>query len=227
MKIVLINGEKLIGKSTLAGELSKELNRYGSGTAGVYSMVEPLERVISEMNPRWRDLNYSDIKGSRLISDPLFPRITGRDVMIQFGNALRGLHRHILCALVMQKAQHYNDEYVIIENWGFPDELEFFRDYATQTFGVEVFTVALTARQKSATRSGEQYPNDNRYRLDHTAQMVDWNMVDILKRLTGDADYPFQDSLAILFPPESEDEEAQLTTEGFVERMDAGTGLTE
>lgn len=196
--IVLINGEKQSGKSTLAEHAANLLQENGI-TAQPYSFVEPYEiGLIAMMNHNYGyDLelgdfgfSYEDAKKA-----PFYPgaTITGRDWMIQQGNAARSLDPYLLPGIFSAYAER-NDEVDVwlIENWGFQDEWVFFcSDAAVETLGdFRLITVSLTERSSRQYMSGEQYDGDNRFNMDAIASYVNPKVNELCSIIDPDHDYP-------------------------------------
>jgi hypothetical protein len=145
--------------------------------------------------------DYEDLKHERISE---FLPITGRDWMIQIGNASRALHPYFLPAIFVQRAlSDPGVEVWIIENWGFQDEYECLAEPNTQTVlgNPEIVTVSLTERSSRKYQSGEQYDDDNRFNLDSIAQFVDPKVNDLAKHIDPESDYP-TNTIALQFSAE-------------------------
>lgn len=191
--IVLINGEKQSGKSTLAEHAANLLMENGL-RAEVYSLVgiyQPMleslfEAIYGDEGPG----DYEDMKRELVVEGLPF---TGRDWMIQIGNASRALHPHFLPAIFAERAKFRDDVDVwLIENWGFQDEWEFFRtDNAYELLGdFRLVTVSLTERSSRQYMSGEQYDGDNRFNLDAIAEYVNPKVNELAAIIDPAHEYP-------------------------------------
>lgn len=163
--VVMINGEAQVGKSTLAKSLVAQLE--SKLAVQTYSLVEPLRNVLSGFS----SLPYEEAKAAQVVEHPSI-HVTGRDIMIACGNAMRDLHPALLSAVAWKYLRSHPIDVLVIENWGFHDELFYFRSLAAQG-ACKLVTVSLVHRQKSDTKCGERFPNDSRFRLDHLSDMVD------------------------------------------------------
>jgi len=205
--IVLINGEKQSGKSTLAEHAANLLMENGI-TAQAYSLVGPykpmLESLFSSIYGDEGPGDYEDMKKLQVVPNLLF---TGRDWLIQIGNASRQLHPYFLPSIFAEHAAlHPEVEVWLIENWGFQDEWEFFRtDGADMILGsFDLVTVSLTERSTRQYMSGEQYDDDNRFNLDAIADMVNPPVNLLCARIDPAHDYPI-DTIRQQFGAEVDD----------------------
>lgn len=188
--IVLINGEKQSGKSTLAEHAANLLMENGI-MAKPYSLVGPyrpmleslFESIYGEDTP-----GYNDLKDAVVVDGLPF---TGRDWMIQVGNASRALHPYFLPAIFAQKARLEPEISVwLIENWGFQDEWEFFTEPDVKAMFPKLITVSLTKRSTRQYQSGEQYDGDNRFNLDSLADVVDPAVNALCAMIDPNHEYP-------------------------------------
>lgn len=199
MHVILINGEKQVGKSTFAKALRIELNRWWetAGTsdfdpyAGVYSVVEPLAKGLPYFFPQFPGEEYEALKTH--LADP-FLGITGRDIMIAFGNAARSLHQYLLTAVLLNQAKRDGTRVAIVENFGLEEEWAYFK-----SAGIQVTCVHLNTRQVSDTKPGDRYPDDNRFNLEHLCEYLNPSIPDMCRAITGDSEFEFTDTLKVMF----------------------------
>lgn len=176
--IVLINGEKQVGKSTFAQHLWLLLFE-NNVTAESYSFVYPIEHALrSLMTVTHGDGAMQEIPYNELKNMPVVPGLpfTGRDWMIMNGDAMRAMHPYALQVIFMnQVLANPSVDVWIIENWGFDSELDFFKEPgAVAALGdFKLVTVNLSARATRKYGCGEQYDNDNRFNLDCRAEFID------------------------------------------------------
>lgn len=172
--IIMLNGEKEVGKSRFAKELRDQLNAgWHPATAGRFSLIAPVhEAVISlyewctnSSHTEWEDEYLSKVKGE------FFAGYTGREWMIMLGNAFR---QHDVDSFIRISLQHLHTmpdplEFVIFDNWGFKSELNAMRRLVPIDWRIE--TIHLNARAKESVAANEQYSGDNRFNLMH---LCDW-----------------------------------------------------
>jgi len=201
MQIVLINGEAQSGKSTLANHLANLLMSAGV-IAETYSFVGPYRPMLASlfdyMYGEGSPVDYEDMKNEKLVEGLDF---TGRDWMIQIGNASRNLHPYFLPAIFATYVQHHaNVDVWIIENWGFADEYDFFKEEdVIERLGIDrVHKVSLTARSTRKYVSGEQYDGDNRYNLDAISDIVDPRVNELATMIHPGGSFPV-DTIALQF----------------------------
>jgi len=193
--IVLINGEKQVGKSTFAEHLANLLFENGI-TSQRYSFVAPVEAAVYAFMEQSRDdvmvefTPYEELKNMQLVPGIAGP--TGRDLMIMLGNAARNLHPYMLQQIFLNQAIADKETQVwIIENWGFPNELHFFRERSVQAaLPGATFTIALTERASRKYASDEQFDNDNRFNLETLADWVNPTVNQMAKIIDPAHDYP-------------------------------------
>lgn len=192
--IVLINGEAQSGKSTMAEHLANLLFANGI-IAGVYSFVGPyrpmLQSLAEFMSADAGSTPYEDLKRERLV--PGLP-FTGRDWLIQVGNASRALHPYFLPAIFAEHARNKGEmiDVWIIENWGFADEKHFFEEPFTKELlgGFRLLTVSLTERSTRKYEAGETYDGDNRANQEVLADMVNPRVNEIAAAIDPEHAYP-------------------------------------
>jgi hypothetical protein len=180
-QIVLINGEKLVGKSTFANDLANAL--YESEIhARVYSMVGPLEQMVRNfLNAP--DVPYDELK--KMVAIPGLP-YDGRDLMILQGNAFRNLNPYTLNQIFLNQIKDNPEiEVWIIENWGFQSEYEFF--YEPGNTPSKMITIHLDARATRQYDHLEQFDGDNRICLRAIADFVNPKVSDIADIIRGHA----------------------------------------
>lgn len=185
--IVMINGEKQCGKSTFAEHLARMLDSEAQIVASVHSLVSPLRAALEAL---WSSTHGGDpyVPDYEALKLETIGGATGRDWMIELGNAARRLGLNTLIRLFAESAIALPDvEVFIIENWGFPDELYNLGNYLPRSVlgDVETITVALTARATRTYASGEQFDDDNRFNLPHLAYYVN-PRVNYLARAVAD-----------------------------------------
>lgn len=192
--IVLINGEKQVGKSTFAEHLANQLLENGISSSP-YSFVAPIEASLRALMSKIHGTDFSAVPYDELKKAIVIPGLpfNGRDWMIQQGNAMRSLHPYAL-QMIFVKHWKQNPEVNcwIIENWGFPDELDFFREPATESLLGEfrLVTVHLSKRASRKYACGEQFDGDNRFNLDCRADHLDPRVNDIASIIDPGHPYP-------------------------------------
>jgi len=195
--IVLINGEAQVGKSTLARNTLAELDHLSSpfGTLNpvVYSLVEPLKqfsKLFGQMlNPTVPFLTYEEFKRTTLIPDA---DVTGRSVILEMGLMARRLHPDVLMYALADKMMSNQDRNIwIIENWGFPGELDFFTKpifysrYSQIAVNATVVTVHVDERATRRYEHNEQFDNDSRFCLRASAQWLNPTPAQLAKEIYG------------------------------------------
>lgn len=185
--IVMINGEKQCGKSTFAEHLALMLDREAQIVASIHSLVSPLRTALEAL---WSSTHSDDplVPDYEALKLETIGGATGRDWMIELGNAARRLGLDTLIRLFAESAIALPDvEVFIIENWGFPDELYNLGNYLPCSVlgDVEIITVALTARATRTYASGERFDDDNRFNMPHLASYVNPRVNDLARAVTG------------------------------------------
>lgn len=181
--VILINGEAQVGKTTFANQVKDELLARGV-SAESYSLVRPLFPAALAVTGRETAIDYEDFKPSPAI---LNLDVTGRDVMIALGNAMRGLHPYFLNTVFMNHAiDNPQVTHWFIENWGFKVEYEFFLEQVPADVFSNVVTVHLDARATRRYEHMEQFDKDNRFCLRDLAHLVNPTMPEMMHRLFGE-----------------------------------------
>lgn len=207
--VVLINGEKQVGKSTFANHLANLLLENGIQSQP-YSFVGIYESLLSTfMRHIYGDeadfMTYEDMKKAKIV-----PGISpnGRDWLIQIGNASRDLHPYLLPLIFKQYAiRHPEIDVWVIENWGFQDEWECMRDLSfSDGFPtvVQLTTVHLNKRASRVYLPGEQFDGDNRFSLEALSQSVNPKVNAVARHIDRNHEYPI-DTIAQQFDPPVEE----------------------
>jgi hypothetical protein len=222
--VVLINGEKQVGKSTFANHLANLLleNQIAVQT---YSFVGIYESLLTTFmthiyGEEANYMTYEDMKKAQIV-----PGInpTGRDWLIQVGNASRALHPYLLPLIFKQYAiRHPEIDVWVIENWGFQDEWECMTDLSfSDGFPtvVQLTTIHLNERASRVYKPGEQFDGDNRFNLEVLAQAVNPKVNRVAAQIDREHEYPV-DTIMMQFnppPPEPEVEEVAADEQAAVE----------
>lgn len=231
MKVVLINGEAQVGKSTFAEHLANLLFENGIAArsysfVGIYrGLLDSFMRQVYGQNFA-NAHSYEDQKKLKIIPGL---EITGRDWLIQIGNASRALHPYLLPAVFAEYAKsHLETDVWIIENWGFADEYEFFTEpNVIQDLGpnFKLFTVHLNARATRQYASGEQFDGDNRSSHEALSMFVNPKVNTVAAEIDPDNDYPI-DTIALQFNstasmnlPDSIEEEVSVEADPVAEAI--------
>lgn len=191
--IVLINGEKQVGKSTYANHLQHLLDEQEIHTA-VHSFVRPLEGALRGMLESSYGKDYVDQFSYEEIKSMTWLGVDGRAWMIEFGNAARRIANDTLPKAFFARADAASAVDVwVIENWGFPDEIAAIKAMADLR-DWRVYSVALTYRASRKYKCGEQFDEDNRFNLDCVADFVNMRVNDLARIIDDDKSpdlYPF------------------------------------
>lgn len=182
MNIVMVNGEKQCGKSTFCRIVEHLLMQSETAAIGYcYSLVTPIEFYLHKL---WNDCPERAGSTARYTTEELkrmqiFGR-NGREWMIGFGDMMRSMNENILVELLFSQIRyieaidkangHSNANSILIENWGFPNELIFARSLLRPHD--KLYTVHLNERVSRAYADGERFDGDNRFSLGHMAQLI-------------------------------------------------------
>lgn len=169
MLIVLINGPKQSGKSTLSQQVYGLLKPQLKARVTEQHLKEPIEAMLRSLAldayPEHAKLTYEDLKKA------MFGATTGRQIMIAIGNSLRGLDSAWLPRVVLRKIMDTNvpTPVAIVDDCGFEDEWQAFRALG----GTELMTLYTEERAERLYAHGEQFENDNRFCLRGHADFID------------------------------------------------------
>lgn len=204
--IILLNGEKQVGKSRFARELASQIDFHVGGvdTVGRFSLVGPLEQMMLALSSYvlGKELSYEDFKKAEIAGR------LGRDWLIAFGNTARQVDEDALVRMLFDHIQsHYTKkmvDYIIIENWGFASELHSFQYWApVYAPGAQLLSIHLNARSTREYKPDEQFDGDNRFNLPHLADLINPSVTEVLKHLLPDAEWnPGTDDSVDSFSPE-------------------------
>ncbi len=182
--VVLINGEKQTGKTTLANQVMDLCQTIGN-SAAPYSLVTPVyPAALAFCGIKPEEIDYETFKRT-----PVLPGldIEGRDVMIALGNAARGLSPYFLNTVFMTYAmQHPEIDTWIIENWGFEIEYQFFLEAEPASLFNNIVLIHLDTRATRRYEHGEQFDGDNRFCCRDLAHLVNPQPGEVLMRITGE-----------------------------------------
>ena len=186
VKLVMLNGEPQVGKSTFSDNLRDMLTSHNSVTdpAAIrqYSLVDPFKATLTELFV-WDNPNVVNIPDYATLKQVMIAGQTGRAWMIAFGNAARGLDQNILCRFLESQIKGAEDgEIIIVDNLGFKSELDYFRQRSTE---LQLITIYLGERATREYQTGEQFAGDNRFCLKEWCDYVDPTVESIAGGLLG------------------------------------------
>lgn len=174
-RIIMINGEPKVGKSTFAKDLRDSLN-YGwhPTIAETFSLVAPVHFAIAHLFKHVRMVSQLGTAEEFMttVKESVIAGKTGRQWMIEMGNDWRSHDPDIFIHIFIEHFKNIIDpiEYAIIDNWGFENELAAMLHYAPQHWVID--TVYLDRRATREYMHNEQFDFDNRIALPNLAE---WN----------------------------------------------------
>lgn len=173
-RIILINGEPKVGKSTFAKDLRDSLN-YGwaPSIAERFSLVAPVHMAVFGLYEYTKAAKLSWVHDELThVKESVIAGITGRNWMISLGDAFRTIEPDIFIHIFIEHFKNLINpiEYAIIDNWGFANELSALMHYAPSHWVID--TIYMDQRATRAYRMNEQFDNDNRIALPHLAEWI-------------------------------------------------------
>lgn len=184
MHIVLITGPKQSGKSTLRMQLVKILgDQIGADAVSAQELKAPLiimlNAIVDGYYPEFKGLDYEQLKKTQLGG------MTGRDMMIALGNALRERDPSNLPRMLLKRVSELPKQprIVIIDDLGFEPEYQAF----LHTPGTNQPTVVyMEKRGDRLYGHGQQFDGDSRVCLRGHAGWIDPDPEELARAILDD-----------------------------------------
>ncbi len=181
MHVVLISGPKQSGKSTLQVAVSEGLKeKYRSRVLPAQlksPLVIMLYAMVTECFPDYATYDYERLKTTMLGG------MTGREWMIELGNALRGRDPANLPRLLLARIEQtkINSPIVVIDDLGFEPEFTAFQAIPN----CKTTCVYMEERGDRLYKHGEQFDGDSRVCLRGHADFIDPDPIDVVNHVIG------------------------------------------
>jgi hypothetical protein len=169
MFLILLNGPKQSGKTTIAKQLGDELDKSFRGRVIMAHLKQPLELMlrsfVATYYPEFSNLSYEQLKKTNLGG------MSGRDIMISLGDSLRSKDASFLPRVLLKEINDSgaNKPIVIVDDLGFEGEYAAF----LHTPGATHISVYMEERGDRLYSHGQQFTNDNRQCLRGYADFID------------------------------------------------------
>lgn len=177
MHVILLTGPKQSGKSTFAKALAEQI------PDAVHEefkkpLITMLYAMVGENFPEFVNLPYETLKTTQLGG------MTGREWMIQLGNAMREKDPWTLPRLVFKRIALLQKQprVVIVDDLGFEPEYS----GALHVPGSVLLVVYFESRGDRFYKHGEQFDGDSRICLRGHADFIDPSVEDVLARIPGE-----------------------------------------